>query len=104
MTTKVENMRSPRTGREIPNQYIIREYENTMSGNCVQYFQSYSTIIAKMDRFRPDVKTRKVWLDANKWDYSKTTGKYRNIFLGETKKETERKIADGTYELVDLNA
>ena len=30
-----------------------------------------------------------------KWDYSMTTGKYRNQFLGEDKKETQRKIKEG---------
>ena len=34
------------------------------------------------------------------WDYSKTTGKYRNIFLEETKQETERKIKSGYYNIV----
>jgi len=32
-----------------------------------------------------------------------STGKYRNIFLNETKKETEKKIKDGTYVLTNLN-
>jgi len=36
-------------------------------------------------------------------DYSVTTGKYRNQFLGETKKETEAKIKSGEYILTDLN-
>ena len=61
------------------------------------YFQSYSSIIA----FRPF--SGKVKLDTDKWDYSKTTGKYRNQFLNETKKETEAKIKSGEYELVNLN-
>jgi hypothetical protein len=61
------------------------------------YFQSYSTIIA----FRSNGKAT---LDRNYWDYSTTTGKYRNIFLGEKKSETEKKIADGTYKLADLNS
>ena len=43
-----------------------------------------------------------IYLDENYWDYSVTTGKYRNIFLNETKKETEKKIANGTYELNKL--
>ena len=44
-----------------------------------------------------------VELDRDKWDYSKTTGKYRNQFLGETKKETQAKIDSGEYILTDLN-
>lgn len=99
---KVQNMTSG-NGNKIANQFIIREDENPMSGNAIEYFQSYDSIVAKRDKFRAGVETRQVWLDVNKWHYSKTTGKYRNQFLGETKKETEVKIKNGTYQLVDLN-
>jgi len=44
-----------------------------------------------------------VFLDEVYWDCSKTTGKYRNLFLREDKKETENKIKDGVYKLVNLN-
>lgn len=84
----VRNMQS-NSGREIPNQFIITTEDGT-------YFQSYKTIIA--------VKINgKIYLDKNSWDYSKTTGKYRNEFLGEGKKETEKKIKNGIYSLIDLN-
>ena len=43
------------------------------------FFQSYNSIIA----FKPF--KGKIQLDVNKWDYSVTTGKYRNQFLNETK-------------------
>lgn len=86
---KVENMRG-RTGKEVPNQFIIQTERGL-------YFQSYNTVIA----FKP--YGSKVQLDKNAWDCSVTTGKYRNQFLGETKKETEAKIKSGQYELVDLN-
>jgi hypothetical protein len=99
---KVENMKSGR-GNKVPNQFIIKDEENEMSGNAIEYFQSYNTIIAKRDKFRAGVATRQVWLDRDKWDYSVTTGKYRNLFLGETKKETEAKIKSGEYILTDLN-
>ena len=90
MKTKVENMTSSR-GDTIANQFIIRDEK----GNT--FFQSYSSIIIK------ETKDGKTFLDVNKWDYSTTTGIYRNIFLGETKKETEKKIAEGKYTLKDLN-
>jgi hypothetical protein len=80
-------------GNPVPNQFIIHTPDAT-------YFQSYQSIIVKTTF---EDGERKVYLDENKWDYSKTTGKYRNLFLGETKKETEKKIASGEYELVDLN-
>ena len=76
----------------ICNQYMI----DTPEG---RYFQSYRAIIA----FIPISAGRKVQLDKHYWDYSRTTGKYRNEFLGETKRETEAKIKTGEYELTDLN-
>lgn len=100
---KVENMKSPRTGRSVPNQYII-------TTNAGRYFQSYDSIIV----FIPNPKD---WaarpkncnnvpctqLDKTYWNYSTTTSKYRNIFLGESTAETKKKIASGEYILTDLN-
>ena len=45
----------------------------------------------------------KIYLDEYYWDYSVTTGKYRNEFLGEGIAETRKKIASGEYILTDLN-
>jgi len=89
MKVKVENMMSNSSGREVANQFII----NTKDG---RYFQSYSSIIARISK-------GKITLDANKWDYSNTTSKYRNVFLGETTKETKAKIKSGEYKLANLN-
>ena len=33
------------------------------------------------------------------WQYSKTTSKYRNQFLGETTKETQKHLDSGNYTL-----
>ena len=60
-------------------------------------FQSYNSIIVKK------YSDGSVELDDRFWDFSKTTGKYRNVFLGERKQETETKIKQGIYKLVDLN-
>lgn len=62
----------------------------------VVLFQSYNSIICK-------IENGKTFLDEKFWDYSKTTGKYRNIFLGETKQETIKKINSGAYQLTNLN-
>ena len=79
-----------RSGNAVRNQFII----NMDNGDVV--FQSYRTIIAK--------KTANgVLLDSDSWDYSVTTGKYRNQFLGESKAETEKKIKSGEYKLANLN-
>jgi hypothetical protein len=98
---KVQNMTGSK-GNKIANQFVVSvpgpnvwpDGTKTGSGTL---FQSYDSLIAFINF------NGQIYLDANKWDYSVTTGKYRNIFLGENKKETERKIKDGTYKLVDLN-
>jgi hypothetical protein len=59
-------------------------------------FKSYQTI-------RAAIIAGKTYLDADKWDYSKTTGKYRNQFLDMDKKETLKAIANGEIILTDLN-
>jgi len=86
----VKNLTS-HSGREVPNQFEIRDdYGN-------RFFQSYQTIIVKHGH------DGQIYLDRDSWDCSQTTGKYRNLFLGESKKETERKIASGEYVLCNLN-
>ena len=72
----------------VKNQFILEDKGST-------YFQSYSSIIAKRD-------INGVITLGNNWDYSKTTGRYRNLFLRETKQETEKKIASGIYK-IDTN-
>jgi len=54
------------------------------------YFTSYGSNIV----FIPN--EGKIQLGKN-WDYSVTTSKYRNQFLGETTKETQAKIDSGQY-------
>lgn len=44
-----------------------------------------------------------VILDNLRWDYSTTTGKYRNIFLNEKKELTLKLIKNNTYLLANLN-
>jgi hypothetical protein len=87
---RIENMVSP-SGNSVANQFLIYTDKGV-------YFQSYDSIIA----FKP-YNANKIQLDKRYWDYSKTTGKYRNLFLRESKKETEEKIKLGRYELVNLN-
>jgi hypothetical protein len=76
-------------GTKVPNQFIIN-IDNK------EYFKSYDSMIVKIENGR-------VYLDETYWDYSKTTSKYRNQFLGDTTKETQRKIKSGEYILTDLN-
>ena len=89
---KVRNITSS-NGNKIDNQFEIIDNEN----NTI-YFQSYKSIIVKHD-----MDLNQVYLDSHYWDYSTTTSKYRNIFLGEKKKETQKKIKEGIYILTNLN-
>lgn len=88
MKTSVQNMTS-NSGNKIANQFIIRTAKSTL-------FQSYDSVIVKMT-------SKNIYLDRHYWDYSPTTSKYRNIFLGETTKETQQKIDSGVYKLTNLN-
>lgn len=89
---KVRNM-TGRTGREVANQFIITDDKGD------DYFQSYRTVIAKIE-----YSTGKTYLNENAWDYSVTTSKYRNYFLGLDKKTTEAQIKTGEIILANLNA
>jgi hypothetical protein len=85
---KVRNM-TGRSGQPVKNQFIIEDGKSTI-------FQSYDSIIAMRSGGR-------TYLDKYRWDYSTTTGKYRNQFLGMNKKQIEQAIEDGAIYLVDLN-
>lgn len=99
---KVYNMQSPRGGREVANQFIIWEEGRGANGNFIkrEYFQSYNSVIAEKITWKDRID---ITLDAQYWDYSTTTGKYRNQFLGESIGETRKKIASGEYKLGNLN-
>jgi len=91
MRVKVRQLRSQSTGNSVANQFEIwtpRGY----------FFQSYNSIIL----FKCN-KTGKTYLDKNDWDYSSTTGKYRNQVLGENISQTRAKINQGIYKLKNLN-
>ncbi len=79
-------------------------YVRQISPSCIiiyaddgVYLQSYNKIIACK------CEDGRIFIDEIYWDYSKTTGKCRNNFLNETKKETEKKLRNGIYQLKDLN-
>jgi hypothetical protein len=83
-----------RTGNPVPNQFII------IDGGDL-YFQSYDTVIVKCT---VEDDQRVTYLDREAWDYSVTTSKYRNQFLGCDTAEVKRRIKQGSYILADLNA
>ena len=86
---QVKNMTSNK-GNKIANQFVIKTDDAV-------YFQSYNSIICKItnDHF--------IFLDETYWNWSRTTSKYRSIFLNESTEETKRKIAAGKYMLTNLN-
>ena len=87
---RVQNIVSSK-GNRVRNQFIIKD------GKGNTYFQSYDTIIAKIDRFG------KVTLDDARWKSSVTTSKYRNIFLNATSQEVEQRVKNKVYKLRRLN-
>jgi len=86
---RVTQLISESSGNPVANQFMIY-------GEGFSVFQSYQSAIVLW-------KDGKTYLDYSKWDYSTTTGKYRNQVLGEKKPETERKIKSGKYILANLN-
>ena len=85
----VRNMLSEKTGKAIPNQFVIYTDDAT-------YFQSYDSIIAKRT-------SEYLMLDSRYYNYSNTTSKYRNKFTGLTTAETKKAIKEGKIILANLN-
>lgn len=92
----VRNLCSPSSGREVANQFAITTKNGT-------FFQSYSTLIAKLDT------KGKVTLSSD-WNYSNTTSKYLHVFLKEycgyygqklSASFIMGKIKDGTFKYVE---
>jgi hypothetical protein len=79
----------------VANQFIIESTYKDGRRKAL-YFQSYDSIIVKRAK-------GKTYLDSRYWDYSVTTGKYRNQFLSEGIADTREKIQNGEYILTDLN-
>ena len=73
------------------NQFIVNDGKGT---TC---FQSYNTLIARLD------PAGNITLDEKHWDYSRTTSRYLKTFLGEIKSATRMKVESGEYALADLN-
>ena len=93
-----ENMKSANTGKKVANQFII-DCINSETGEIeTTAFQSYESTIAIID-----------WLNnivyiGNDYDYSNTTGKYRNQFFSNygvlalsTLKDLNKALKCGTF-------
>ena len=86
---KVSNMIS-NSGNKIANQFEILT-------DTARFFQSYNSIIAKVDN------DNNITLDSHYWDYSRTTSKYRNIFLNMSTNDIKKDIKLGNIKLDNLN-
>ena len=90
---QVRNLTSSRSGREVANQFVIRDTENSKTT-----FQSYDSPIIEIDYANNILKVFR------NWNYSKTTGKYRNQFMSEeffgldSTKELEKAMHEGCWE------
>lgn len=91
----VRNIISARSNKAVANQFIIK------SDKAI-YFQSYASLIAKIDK-----TTEQVTLSSY-WDYSATTRKYLYQFLdsygytGMNGKRVQSYIEEGKFKYVDL--
>lgn len=79
---KVQNVYN--NGREVPNQFEIFYKENNKS---YKIFQSYSSMILKWENGL-------IIEVGSDWDYSRTSGKYRNLLTGMNKKEFEKMLKE----------
>ena len=87
----VENMASTR-GSATPNQFILW-FENG------QVFQSYKSIIAvKFNAFK---SVDNPYYLGSDWEFSQTTGKYRNAFLNSNKKSIINDLKNGVAVLME---
>ena len=88
---KVENMKSPATGRKVANQFILTDTDNGKTT-----FQSYDSMIVEIDDSTDTITVGK------DWRYGPTTSKYRNEFMTlnffqsiATTEKFERALKDG---------
>ena len=79
---KVQNVHN--NGREVTNQFEIYYSEDN---KYYKIFQSYSNMIIKWENGR-------IIEVGSNWDYSKTTGKYRNLLTGMDKKAFEKMLKE----------
>ena len=92
----VENMTS-RSGNIVPNQVILSD----MTGKT---FVSYgSKIVYKSKDRADDGLPLEIVMDDRYWDYSRTTGKYRNEFMNMGVQQVRDHIKTGRIKIGDLN-
>ena len=92
----VEQMTS-RSGNVVPNQTILSD----MTGKT---FVSYGSKIVYQSKDRAsDGLPLEIIVDENYWDYSRTTGKYRNEFMNMGVQDVRDHIKEGRIQVGHLN-
>tara|TARA_B110000971_G_scaffold68881_1_gene70582 strand:+ start:77 stop:385 length:309 start_codon:yes stop_codon:yes gene_type:complete len=92
----VEQMTS-RSGNVVPNQTILSD----MTGKT---FVSYGSKIVYQSKDRAsDGLPLEIIVDENYWDYSRTTGKYRNEFMNMGVQDVRNYIKEGRIQVGNLN-
>lgn len=96
MKTKVKNLRS-RNGNFVANQYEIIQ---TKKDYCLHTFQSYDTIIAKIEY--KGIK-KSIVFDTHALNYSRTTSKYLYQFMLMNRQEINKLTKDNLITFKNLN-
>ena len=96
MKTRVKNLYS-NSGNKVPNQFEITQ---TKKNYCLHTFQSYDTIIAKIEYKN---NSKKIIFDNNALHYSRTTSKYLYKFMLMNRKEIDKLINLKQIKFKDLN-
>jgi hypothetical protein len=92
----VEQMTS-RSGNTVPNQTILSD----MTGKT---FVSYGSKIVYQSKTKgSDGLPLEIIVDETYWDYSRTTGKYRNEFMNMGVQEVRNHIKNGRIKVGNLN-
>lgn len=96
MKTKTKNLRSNK-GNFVPNQF---EMITTKKDYCLHTFQSYDTIIAKIE-YKDNKK--KIIFDNHALNYSRTTSKYLYQFMLMNRQEINKLIKKNSITFKNLN-
>ena len=92
--SKSHGFRNPHTNKIVNNHHVINLWNDKKE--LLTRFYSYGTCIVQ-------IVNSKITLDKYYYNYSRTTSKYRNMYLGLDSKQLTKKIASGEIELANLN-
>jgi len=97
----IENIKSkshgfvnPNTNKMVNNHHVI-SLENDKGESLTRFYSYGACVVQLIDS--------KIELDKYFYNYSRTTSKYRNMFLDLDSKQITKKIASGEIELANLN-